>query len=61
MKQKAHDPAHWRQRAGEARKVAEQLDEASKEMMLEIAERYERVATLVEKHGGPPPQETEPS
>lgn len=48
--------------AEEARKVAERLDEASsKTLMLEIAEGYERLATLVEKHGWPPPQEKEPS
>lgn len=36
--------------AEEARKVAERLDEASsKTLMLEIAEGYERLATLVEK------------
>lgn len=50
MNQKSYDPAHWREMAEEARKVAERLDEASsKTLMLEIAEGYERLATLVEK------------
>ena len=49
MKKLAHNPAHWRGRAEECRKVAEQLDDASKRMMLEIAESYERLAVLAEK------------
>ena len=46
-----HDPAHWRQRAEECRKVAKQLDDASKKAMLEIAQLYERLAVLAEKRG----------
>ena len=41
-----NDPAHWRQRADECRKVAEQLDATAQKTMLEIAELYERLATL---------------
>ena len=48
MKQKARDPAHWREMAEEARKVAEHLDEASKRLMLEVAQGYDRLAALVE-------------
>jgi hypothetical protein len=40
-----NDPAHWRQRAEEARTVAEQMNEPqSKEAMLRIAKDYERLA-----------------
>ena len=40
-----NDPAHWRQRAEEARSVAEQMTEPqSKEAMLRIAKDYERLA-----------------
>jgi hypothetical protein len=40
-----NDPEHWRQRAGEARSVAEQMNEPqSKEAMLRIAKDYERLA-----------------
>ena len=43
------DPAHWRQRAEEARRTAEQLDDsADKKTMLDIADAYERLATLAE-------------
>lgn len=45
MTQQNH-PAHWRQRADECRKVAEQLDDTARKMMLEIADLYERLATL---------------
>jgi hypothetical protein len=39
------DPEHWRQRAKEARSVAEQLtDPTSKAAMLRIAADYERIA-----------------
>ena len=53
MKQ-LHDPAHWRQRAEECRKVAEQLDDASRTVMLEIAQLYDQLATLVERQGTRP-------
>jgi hypothetical protein len=39
------DPEHWRNRAEEARSVAEQLPDAeSKRTMLRIASDYERLA-----------------
>lgn len=43
------DPVHWRQRAEEARRIAEQLDEATaKKTMLEIAASYDQLAALAE-------------
>jgi hypothetical protein len=39
------DPEHWHQRAEEARKIARSMtDMPNKAAMLEIAERYERLA-----------------
>ena len=44
------DPAHWRQRAAESRRIADQLKHAEqKKAMLDIAESYERLALLAEK------------
>jgi hypothetical protein len=38
------DPAHWRERAEEARRVAETLvDPKARQTMLEIAESYDRL------------------
>jgi hypothetical protein len=43
------DPEHWRERAKEARALADQMaDEVSKQMMLRIAEDYERLALRAE-------------
>jgi hypothetical protein len=45
-----NDPAHWRQRAQEARRIADQLhDPAAKHTMLEVAQNYEQLATIAEK------------
>ena len=45
-----NDPAHWRERAEEARRVAEQLaDAVAKEMMLDIARSYNSLAKLAEE------------
>jgi hypothetical protein len=45
----ADDPAHWRQRAQEARREAEQIDDPSiKSALLEIAAAYERLAAIIE-------------
>jgi hypothetical protein len=45
-----NDPAHWRQRAEEARAVAEQMNEPqSKEAMLRIAKDYEHLAERAEQ------------
>jgi hypothetical protein len=42
-----NDPEYWRQRAGEARALADQLDgPAAKQTVLEIALGYEQVAAL---------------
>jgi hypothetical protein len=41
------DPRHWRQRAQEARRIADQLaDPAARKTMHEIATSYERLAKL---------------
>jgi hypothetical protein len=40
-----NDPEHWHQRAEEARVLAEQMkDEVTKQMMLDIARDYDRLA-----------------
>jgi hypothetical protein len=42
-----NDPAHWRQCAEEARRVADQLDDpVAKKAMMEIAQSYETLAKL---------------
>jgi hypothetical protein len=44
-----NDPALWRQRAEEARRTAEQLDDAvSQKLLRDIADYYEQLAQLVE-------------
>jgi hypothetical protein len=48
------DPAHWRRRAGDARRIADQLDDpVAKKTMLDIALSYEQLATLAEKKAAP--------
>jgi hypothetical protein len=43
------DPAQWRQKADEARRMADQLaDPESKQTMLEIAAAYEQLAKIAE-------------
>jgi hypothetical protein len=43
------DASHWRSLAGEARAVAEgMIDPVSRQIMLRIAQGYERLAALVE-------------
>jgi hypothetical protein len=40
-----NDPGHWRKRATEARALAEQMTDAvGKKAMIEIAEKYDRLA-----------------
>ena len=42
-----NDPAYWRERADEARRIAEQLaDAVAKQTMLEIANSYDALAVL---------------
>jgi hypothetical protein len=41
------DPEHWRRRAEEAQRIAEQLDDpVAKETMRDIARSYEQLAIL---------------
>jgi hypothetical protein len=45
-----NDPAHWRQRAAEARTIADQMtDPEGKRRMLEVAENYNRIADRAEE------------
>jgi hypothetical protein len=44
-----NDPEHWRQRAEEARRLADQIDDPdSKRMMLAIARDYDHLAERAE-------------
>jgi hypothetical protein len=46
----SHDPAHWHDRAEDARRVAaEILDPITRRKMLEIAESYEGLARRAEE------------
>jgi hypothetical protein len=43
------DPAYWRQRATDSRRMAEQLDDpVQKKTMLEIADGYDQLAELAQ-------------
>ena len=43
------DPAHWRQRAEDARREAEQIhDPATKSVLIEIAAAYDYLAVIIE-------------
>ena len=53
----ANDPKHWRMRAEEARALADKMsDQLSKEMMLGIAEDYDRLAERAEERAKRSPQ-----
>jgi hypothetical protein len=50
-----NDPEHWRARAEEMRRLAEDInDAATKEMMLRIARDYETLAVRAEERSRPP-------
>jgi hypothetical protein len=52
-----NDPAHWRQRAAEARAIAESLnDPQSKEAMQRIAKDYDHLAERAERRARGSPQ-----
>ena len=55
-------PQHWRARAQEARAIAEQMDDPeARRTMLDIAERYEKIARHTEaKLAGRPPRDGAP-
>jgi len=45
-----NDPAHWRRRANETRRIADQLDDpVARQKMLEVAEHYEQIAAIAER------------
>jgi hypothetical protein len=45
-----NDPSHWRDRAEEARRIAEDISDAeAKRMMLGIADGYDRLAQHAEQ------------
>jgi hypothetical protein len=49
------DPLHWRHRAAEARALADNMhDEVSRQMMLRIAEDYDRLAERAQTRNGTP-------
>jgi len=49
------DPEHWRFRAKKARAMAEHMaDPTSKQMMLDVAAGYERLATPAEERKSSP-------
>jgi hypothetical protein len=48
------DPEHWRQRADEARSLANDMkDEISKQMMLQVADDYEHRAKRAQQRAKP--------
>jgi hypothetical protein len=53
-----NDPEHWRERAAEARALADKMtDAASKQAMMEIAEKYDQLAArAIERLTQRPPQ-----
>jgi hypothetical protein len=54
------DPKHWRQRAEQARALAEQMsDPTSREMMLGIVKDYERLAEWADQRAQDERKKTE--
>jgi hypothetical protein len=54
-KSQINDPALWRQRAEEARRTAEQLNDAvSQKVLRDVADYYEQLARLVGARNGRP-------
>jgi hypothetical protein len=53
------DPAHWRKRAQETRAEADKMGDAdAKRILLEIAEAFDRLASIADqrgRRGSPPP------
>ena len=48
------DPAHWRQRAEEARREAGRIDDPSTKIaLLEIAAAYEQLVAIIEEQSAP--------
>jgi hypothetical protein len=43
------DPEHWRNRARQARILAEQMEDENKQIMLRVAEDYEGLAKKAEQ------------
>ena len=51
-----NDPKHWRERAEEMRRFAEEMiDEKSKQTMLRIAQDYDKLALRAEERSGGSP------
>ena len=54
------NPKHWRERASEARAIADQVNEPeAKRMMLEIAQTYEQLAERAEARAARPSPKSE--
>ena len=52
-----NDPEHWRARAEEMRRLAEDInDAATKQMMLRIARDYENLAVRAKERSKRPPE-----
>jgi hypothetical protein len=53
-----NDPAHWRERAAEARRMADQMtDPVTQRVMLGIADDYDRIAERAQRRAMMQPRE----